>query len=95
MAALCTECRSQRLVSVLSHAADRHLVKMGNVEHCDYLPKDMGIGGGDDNHFTLCLNCGQVQGAWPVAETQIEKKKKEQEEKEKNELEKRKAVSVT
>lgn len=69
----CQKCSSKRIASILSHAADRHIVWIGTVEHVDYLPRDMGIGGGDDNQFTYCLDCGQIQGKWPLEKTELEK----------------------
>ena len=70
-------CKSERLVHVLSHALDRHVVWIGKLEYCNDLPFDLGIGGGSDNEYTLCLNCGQMQGQWPLPEAGLEKEAKE------------------
>jgi hypothetical protein len=37
-----------------------------------YVPPDLGVGGGDDGHFAYCLDCGRIQGAFPVPATRIE-----------------------
>ena len=37
-----------------------------------YVPRDLGIGGGDDVHFAYCLDCGQIQGKFPVPATEME-----------------------
>lgn len=37
-----------------------------------YVPRDLGIGGGDAIHFIYCLDCGQIQGKFPVPPTAIE-----------------------
>jgi hypothetical protein len=69
----CQRCSSTRLASIWSHAADRHVVNIGDKEHCDYMPTDLGIGGGDDCRFIYCLDCGQIQGKFPVPETKLER----------------------
>ncbi len=38
-----------------------------------YVPRDLGIGGGDALHFRYCVDCGQIRGAFPVPPTAIEK----------------------
>jgi hypothetical protein len=37
-----------------------------------YVPRDLGIGGGDDVEFDYCLDCGQIQGRFPLPATEIE-----------------------
>jgi hypothetical protein len=69
----CQRCNSKRVLSVYAHASDRHVWKMDGMEREDgYLPYDIGIGGGDDIEFDLCLDCGQVQGQFPLPETEYE-----------------------
>jgi hypothetical protein len=34
--------------------------------HDGYVPSKMGIGGGDYMEFSYCLDCGQIQGKFPV-----------------------------
>jgi hypothetical protein len=36
------------------------------------VPRDPGIGGGDDVHFLHCLDCGQIRGRFPLPPTAIE-----------------------
>jgi hypothetical protein len=36
------------------------------------VPRDLGIGGGDDVQLTYCLDCGQIQGKFPLPPTQME-----------------------
>jgi hypothetical protein len=35
-------------------------------EITDYVPRDMGIGGGDYMEFSYCLECGKIQGKFPL-----------------------------
>jgi hypothetical protein len=34
---------------------------LGKVEHHGYVPRDLGIGGGDYVKLSYCLDCGQIQ----------------------------------
>jgi hypothetical protein len=38
-----------------------------------YVPNDLNIGGGDYIEFDVCLDCGQMQGQYPLPESQHEK----------------------
>ncbi len=33
-----------------------------------YVPYDLNIGGGDYIEFKYCLDCGQIQGTFPISE---------------------------
>lgn len=70
----CQTCKSERIMSVYAKASDLHMVQMVNThqEHDGYLPEDLGIGGGDEVQFTYCLDCGQIQGDFPLDETDLE-----------------------
>ena len=79
----CSSCSSKRVASVYSHASDLHSVQLTletsdgvrRVEHQGYLPWDLGIGGGDDTQFEFCLDCGQIQGKFPLPLTCLEQGK--------------------
>ena len=69
----CKTCKSDRIASVSSKASDLHCVQIvGGNEHDGYLPSDMGIGGGDYVEFSWCLNCGQIQGKFPLPPCELE-----------------------
>lgn len=71
----CQSCGgSSRILSVSSHSKDMCVVSINDIEEVGYTPYDMGIGGGDDVEIDLCLNCGLVQGKWPLPLTKLEKK---------------------
>jgi hypothetical protein len=38
----------------------------------DYVPRDLGIGGGDDVQFDYCLDCGQIQDSFPLPTARME-----------------------
>ncbi len=64
----CTQCSSDQLANVGAKCSD--LCSFETVwdqyESDGYVPDGVGIGGGDYVEFTYCLNCGQIQGTFPV-----------------------------
>lgn len=68
----CQKCNSSRVVMVSAKCSDLCVVKISNQTHNGYVPHDMGIGGGDYVEIDLCLDCGHVQGEWPVPDTELE-----------------------
>jgi len=68
----CQSCDSSRVAVLTSKANDCHFLKLGNKEHVGYLPRGLGIGGGDYVDIKACLDCGQLQGEWPRPVTDFE-----------------------
>lgn len=74
----CQRCLSNRLndvggkVSDLFHAAICDFENDTVLEHDGYVPDDMGIGGGDYLEMVYCLDCGQIQGKFPLEKTELE-----------------------
>lgn len=69
MTTTCQTCNSTNLLFVMSHASDLHFVKeVNNPENRadGYLPSLPNIGQGDDTKITVCCDCGQLQGTWPI-----------------------------
>jgi len=66
----CDNCNSDRLLDVMAHCRDCCVMNYKGVERNDYVPYDVGLGGGDDVEFTACLECGKIQGLskWPDPE---------------------------
>ena len=62
----CTKCGSDHLANVVAKCSDRCFYQVGDHEEDGYVPSDVGIGGGDYIDFKYCLNCGQIQGSFPV-----------------------------
>lgn len=69
----CQRCESTRIVSLCSKASDLHDVRVNGFEHDGYLPDDLGIGGGDYVEMDYCMNCGQIQGQWPLPTSNLER----------------------
>lgn len=63
----CQRCRSERLFYIQAHASSSFDWGPPNgklAEGC--LPYRFGLGGNDDLEMVFCLNCGQIQGMWPL-----------------------------
>ena len=69
-------CGSYRIASIFAKCSDRFHVKIktikSSVEHDGYVPRDLGIGGGDDVSIRYCLDCGQIQGDFPLPFSKLE-----------------------
>jgi hypothetical protein len=53
---------------------DRHVIRIDKKEYVNDLPSDMGLGvGGNASTFDYCLDCGQIQGRFPLPETKLER----------------------
>lgn len=68
----CKRCDSTRVVSINAKCDDRCYVDIGRSRHTGYVPRDMGIGGGDYLEIQICLDCGQAKGQWPLPTTELE-----------------------
>ena len=70
--AQCQRCSSLRLARILAHCSDMCSVDLAGRHEHGYVPRDLGIGGGDDVQLDYCLDCGQIQGKFPLPPTQME-----------------------
>jgi hypothetical protein len=68
----CQRCSSSRLAHVLAHCSDMCSVDLAGRHLNDYVPRDLGIGGGDDVQLDYCLDCGQIQGKFPLPTARME-----------------------
>ncbi len=68
----CQRCTSTRVATLSSKSSDMNDICIGEENKDGYVPSDMGIGGGDYVRFDWCLDCGQLQGEFPLPETSLE-----------------------
>ena len=62
----CQRCGSDRIYNIDGKTSDCFCGYFQG-KHCDgYVTDNVGIGGGDYIEFGYCLECGQIQGEWPV-----------------------------
>lgn len=69
----CSKCASERIAHINAKCSDMCFVNIGDQEHDGYVPRDLGVGGGDYVEIDLCLACGHVQGEWPLPPTKLER----------------------
>lgn len=69
----CQRCQSSRIAEINSKSSDGNFTSIGDKELDGYVPCDMGIGCSDYIEFEYCLDCGQIQGQFPIKETDLEK----------------------
>ena len=68
----CQRCKSYRILSVQSHGRDCNSFYLNGEEHQGYVPEGFNLGEGDDVEFDVCLDCGQIQGEYPLPPTILE-----------------------
>lgn len=73
-------CTTSRIIAVMGKCSDMCVVQMGDKEHEGYVPDGCGIGGGDYIEFDLCLDCGKIQGHFPLKTPKFAKVEDEDEE---------------
>lgn len=79
----CQRCSSIRVASIFAHCSDSCAIEFGQYtknRYVDgYVPLDMGISSRDSNSvvFSWCLECGQIQGKFPLPTTKMEKSNEE------------------
>jgi hypothetical protein len=70
----CIRCASRRILTANAHCKDLGYFEINGASHDGYVPDDLGIGGGDGVDILLCLDCGQLQGVWPLPQSKLERK---------------------
>ncbi len=83
----CDSCNSNRLVNVSGKCSDMCNISYKQMERDDDVPRDMEIGGGDYLEFTYCLDCGKIQGNFPIDDPAWYQKTQEGREEEEEDIE--------
>ena len=68
----CIKCKSDRILDIYGKVSDCYSHVFKGKDYQGYVPDGLGIGGGDDIEFKYCLNCGQIQGTFPVEDPSFE-----------------------
>lgn len=63
----CQVCASSRIITVSGKCSDLFSAGHQGKEYDGYVPSNLEIGGGDYMEFDYCLDCGRIQGQFPVA----------------------------
>lgn len=67
----CISCPSERLLTVSGKVSDMFGAHDVKIDYNGYVPYGLNIGGGDYITFQYCLNCGTIQGKFPITEEQV------------------------
>jgi len=65
------QCKSDRIASVSGKTSDLCFYTYKGTEKDGYVPCNVGIDGGDYIAFSYCLECGQMQGEFPVPDPEF------------------------
>lgn len=67
----CQKCKADRVASINAKCSDLCFAEYNGKEKDGYVPKDMGIGGGDYVEIDYCLECGRIQGDFPLPDPRL------------------------
>lgn len=69
----CQNCSGERLMSVHGKCSSMSFVEVKHLglEHDGYVPSNLNIGSGKYIEFEVCLDCGHIQGTWPVEDDEV------------------------
>jgi len=66
------KCGSERIAGIGAKCSDLCYTTLPGRKDIDgYVVDGLGIGGGDYVEFDYCLDCGQLQGTFPITEKSI------------------------
>jgi len=63
---ICDNCKSNLVADVLAKCSDMCHFELNDTILDGYVPNNVHIGGGDYVEFEYCLDCGKIQGNFPV-----------------------------
>ena len=73
----CVRCNGTRIMSISAKCSDLFFCDMPNDdkfrEYRGYVPRGIGIGGSDYVEFSYCLDCGKIQGDFPIMKKDVDK----------------------
>jgi hypothetical protein len=67
----CDNCCSERIISITGKCCDCFIAEYKGIDYDGYVLSEAGIGGGDDIEMRYCLECGKIQGNFPIPEGRI------------------------
>ena len=67
----CQQCNSKRLANISGHCSDMFSFNGDEYSHNGYVPYNINIGGGDYVEIVFCLQCGQMQGKFPITKKKV------------------------
>jgi len=72
----CQKCNSERVLQVCAKCSDLCSYRTGEGKWVsDYVPANKGLGeGGDYVEIAFCMDCGQMQGNFPLPDRKTKRK---------------------
>lgn len=67
----CQRCGSDRVLTISGKCSDCSNAMYKDREHDGYVLYGVGLGGGDYIEATVCMECGQLQGEFPISEEKV------------------------
>lgn len=67
----CKKCGSESILHFSGNTSDRFDATFKGMEHQGYVLSGLNIGGGDYIEIDVCMQCGHMQGDWPVADERV------------------------
>jgi len=70
----CQKCKSARIATIGGKTSDLCIFAFDGKERIGYVPFNVGVGGGNSDmlEFEYCLECGQIQGDFPITKSAVE-----------------------
>ena len=65
------QCDSDRIFHASAKVSDRCYSTFNGKEHDGYVPTEIGVGGWDYLRLDICLECGKLQGKFPVPDPEF------------------------
>jgi hypothetical protein len=73
----CDNCESERIIEVSGKTSDCCYINYNNLELSGYVPGNIGLGRDCDYiNLVYCLDCGKIQGKFPIKEENVIKELK-------------------
>jgi hypothetical protein len=67
----CQQCGSDRIILVSGKCSDCCVAEYKGFQHIGYVPCGVGIEGGDYVELRYCLQCGRIQGDFPMPDPPV------------------------
>ena len=68
---LCDKCSSNRVMEIQGKCSDMFELYYKDYEHLGYVKDELNIGCGDYIELSYCLDCGKIQGKFPINEIKV------------------------
>ena len=67
----CDRCSSERVAKIGGKCTDLFHAELGTIQQEGYVDDRWGVGGGDYIEIKLCMDCGKVQGTFPITDAAL------------------------